>query len=144
MADVVDPAIHSRMLACGRGRDAWPETIVRRGLDARGFRYRLHDQEFRGRPDLVFLRRRVSIQGQRWFWHGHGCQLFKWLESHADLWRRKITGNRKRHADNQARLREYRGGRLSFGNACLVDAGSVWWGLSSTRLASRSGPAIAS
>ena len=144
MADVVDPAIHSRILACGQGKDDWPETIVRRGLHARGFHLRLHDQEFRGRPNRVFRCRRVTIQVQRWFWHGHGCQFFKWLEPQADLWRRKITENRKRHAEYQAWLREYGGGRLSFANACLMDAGSVWWGLFSTRLASRSGPAIAS
>ena len=105
MADVVGQAVRSRIMASIRGKDTRPEMLVRRGLHARGFRYRLHDRRLPGRPDLVFPGRRAVILVHGCFWHGHHCQLFRWPESRADFWKRKITGNRERDAGNLARLR---------------------------------------
>ena len=48
MADVVDPAVRSRIMSSIRGKDTRPEMIVRMGLHARGFRYRLHDRKLPG------------------------------------------------------------------------------------------------
>jgi len=42
MADIVDRATRSRMMAGIKGKDTHPEMIVRRFLHGRGFRYRLH------------------------------------------------------------------------------------------------------
>ena len=88
-----------------RAKDTRPEMIVRRGLHARGFRYRLHDRRFPGRPDLVFPQRRAVILVHGCFWHGHNCHLFKWPKSRAEFWRRKINGNRERDSSNMTRLR---------------------------------------
>ena len=91
-------------MASIRGKDTRPEMIVRRGLHARGFRYRLHDRRLPGRPDLVFPRRRAVILVHGCFWHGHHCPLFRWPKSQAEFWRQKITGNRERDAGNLGRL----------------------------------------
>jgi DNA mismatch endonuclease (patch repair protein) len=37
-----------------RGKDTKPEMLLRRGLHARGFRFRLHRRDLPGCPDLVF------------------------------------------------------------------------------------------
>ena len=92
-------------MASIRGKDTRPEMIVRRGLHARGFRYRLHDRRLPGRPDLVFPGRRAVILVHGCFWHGHHCPLFRWPASRGEFWRQKITGNRERDAGNLARLR---------------------------------------
>ena len=105
MADVVDSAVRSRIMSSIRGKDTRPEMIVRRGLHARGFRYRLHERRLPGRPDLVFPQRRAVILVHGCFWHGHKCLLFKWPESRAEFWKRKINGNKERDAGNLARLR---------------------------------------
>lgn len=70
-----------------------PEMIIRRGLHARGWRYRLHARALPGRPDLVFSGNRAVIFVQGCFWHGHDCALFRWPATRAGFWRAKISGN---------------------------------------------------
>lgn len=106
MADVVSPAVRSRMMAGIRGKDTKPEIIVRRGLHALGFRYRLHDRKLPGRPDLVFPARRAVIFVNGCFWHGHGCHLFKWPSTREDFWKAKITRNREHDRRHSAALNE--------------------------------------
>jgi len=83
------------MMAGIRGKNTKPELIVRRGLFARGFRYRLHVRELPGSPDLVFPGRRSVILVHGCFWHGHSCHLFKWPKSNKTFWKRKINQNRQ-------------------------------------------------
>ena len=42
MADVVSPAVRSRMMAGIKGANTRPEMLLRKGLHAQGFRFRLH------------------------------------------------------------------------------------------------------
>lgn len=78
-----------------RGRDTKPELLIRRGLHARGFRYRLH-AKLPGRPDIVLPGRRAAIFVHGCFWHGHDCHLFRLPGTRTDFWREKIAGNRVR------------------------------------------------
>lgn len=96
MADVHDEATRSRNMAAIRGADTKPEMIIRRGLHARGFRFRLHDRKLPGRPDLVFPRFAAVVFVNGCFWHGHDCALFKWPKTREEFWREKIEGNRRR------------------------------------------------
>lgn len=81
-----------------RGKDTRPEMILRRGLHARGFRFRLHDRRLPGSPDLVFPGRRAVIFVHGCFWHGHGCHLFRLPATRQEFWRAKIEGNAARDA----------------------------------------------
>ncbi len=101
MADVHDEATRSRNMAAIRGADTKPEMVIRRGLHARGFRFRLHDRRLPGRPDLVFAKYNAVIFVNGCFWHGHDCSLFKWPKTREEFWRDKIAGNRRR--DEQSR-----------------------------------------
>jgi DNA mismatch endonuclease (patch repair protein) len=83
-------------MAAIRGADTKPEMIIRRGLHARGFRFRLHDRKLPGRPDLVFPRFAAVVFVNGCFWHGHDCALFKWPKTREEFWREKIEGNRRR------------------------------------------------
>lgn len=105
MPDVVDAATRSRMMAGIRGKDTKPEMIVRRALHARGFRYRLHNRDLPGCPDLVFPKYRAVIFVHGCFWHGHGCKVFKWPKTRPEFWREKIEGNRIRDRSAAARLK---------------------------------------
>ena len=106
MTDVVDRATRRRMMSGIRGKNTGPEMIVRRGLHARGFRYRLHDGGLPGKPDLVFVRYNAAMFVNGCFWHGHGCHLFKWPSSRARFWRQKISANRERDAETLLALRK--------------------------------------
>ena len=61
MVDVVSRETRSRMMAGITGKDTRPEVLIRQGLHARGFRFRLHHRGLPGRPDLVFASRRSVI-----------------------------------------------------------------------------------
>ena len=94
--DVVDPATRSLIMSRIRGRDTRPEMAIRRGLHARGYRYRLHYRRLPGKPDLAFPSRHAVIFVHGCFWHGHGCRLFTWPTTRAAWWRGKIESNRAR------------------------------------------------
>lgn len=96
MADVVDAATRSRMMAGIRGRDTRPEWLIRRGLHKLGFRYHLQARKLPGRPDLVLAKYHAVVFVHGCFWHGHDCSLFKWPKTRGDFWRIKIEGNRAR------------------------------------------------
>lgn len=70
-----------------------PEMMIRRGLHALGWRYRLHVKDLPGKPDLVFPRRKAVIFVHGCFWHGHACPLFRWPSTREEFWRAKISGN---------------------------------------------------
>lgn len=77
-------------MAAIRSRDTKPELVLRRGLHALGFRFRLHSRRLPGRPDMVFAKYRAVIFVNGCFWHGHDCDLFRWPATREDFWRRKI------------------------------------------------------
>lgn len=87
-----------------RGKDTKPELVIRRGLHALGFRFRLHDRRLPGAPDLVLPRWRAVILVHGCFWHGHGCSLFRWPGTRQDFWRTKIGRNRERDMEVEALL----------------------------------------
>lgn len=87
-----------------RGTNTNPEMIVRRGLHARGYRFRLHVRELPGNPDVVLPRYRAIILIHGCFWHAHDCHLFKWPKSRGSFWREKISGNRQRDIQNLTAL----------------------------------------
>ena len=98
MPDVVDRQTRSRMMSGIRGKDTKPEITVRKGLHARGFRYRLHDKTVAGKPDLILPRYRAAIYVHGCFWHQHGCHLFKMPSTRREFWMEKLAANRKRDA----------------------------------------------
>jgi len=76
-----------------RGKNTKPEMMIRRGLHARGFRYRLHCK-LPGKPDICLPKYRAVIFVHGCFWHGHDCHLFKWPSTRPEFWREKIGRNR--------------------------------------------------
>lgn len=89
-----------------RGRDTKPEMLLRAGLHRRGYRFRLHQKDLPGRPDLVLRRFKAVIFVHGCFWHGHDCPLFKLPETRREFWSEKIDGNRERDARACAALVE--------------------------------------
>lgn len=60
-----------------RGKNTKPEMLLRRGLYARGLRYRLHVKDLPGSPDLVFPAGKAVLLAHGCFLHGHDCHLFR-------------------------------------------------------------------
>ncbi|RBI85813.1 very short patch repair endonuclease [Rhodosalinus halophilus] len=71
----------------------WPDWF-RRALHARGFRYRLHSKNVRGRPDLVLPKHRAVIFVHGCFWHRHdGCRDATTPATRLAFWQAKFDAN---------------------------------------------------
>lgn len=105
MPDKLIPAQRSRCMSRIRGRDTRPEILVRRGLHARGFRFRLQDRRLPGRPDVVLPKYGVAIMVNGCFWHGHkGCRYATKPKTNVEFWEAKIARNRHRDEVTNAHL----------------------------------------
>jgi DNA mismatch endonuclease (patch repair protein) len=93
MVDVLTPEQRRLNMSRIRGGDTKPEMIIRRGLHARGLRYRLHCKGLPGRPDLVFPKFRAAVFVHGCFWHSHGCVLSKLPATREEFWRKKLDAN---------------------------------------------------
>jgi len=102
--DIVDQITRSRMMSGIRGKNTKPELVVRRGLHARGFRYRLHQRKLPGNPDIVLSRFGAVVFIHGCFWHGHDCKYFKEPGTHLKFWRTKIERNRNNDRKSHAAL----------------------------------------
>ena len=107
MADTVDKATRSRMMASVRSKDTKIEMVLRRRLFAIGFRYRLHVRRLPGSPDMVFSRYRAAVFIHGCFWHMHGCRRSKLPETRANWWKDKILSNRERDLSSIRQLRAF-------------------------------------
>lgn len=94
MADVVDQATRSRIMAGIQGRNTKPELVLRKALHARGLRYRLHYKGLPGRPDLVFPKFRAVVFVHGCFWHRHeGCRFTTTPATRPEFWAQKFEQN---------------------------------------------------
>lgn len=93
-------------MAAIRSKNTKPEILVRRGLHAKGFRFRLNQPTLPGKPDLVLAKHRALIFVNGCFWHGHDCAVFRWPATREAFWQKKIAGNIARDETNLAQLQE--------------------------------------
>lgn len=98
MADIVTPAVRSRMMSGIRGKNTKPEILLRQGLHANGLRFRIHGKGLPGRPDIVLAQHRAVVFVHGCFWHGHNCHLFRMPQTRVEFWRMKIATNRSNDA----------------------------------------------
>lgn len=133
MADIVDKATRSRMMAGIGGKNTKPEMVLRRALYARGFRYRLHVASLPGRPDIVLPKHRAVILVHGCFWHRHpGCRFATTPATRPDFWSEKFRQNVIRDQRNLAALRD-QGWRVATVWECdlrlggdVIDELAVW------------------
>ena len=96
MVDTVDAATRSRMMAGIKSRNTKPETTIRKGLHACGFRYRLSTKGVPGKPDLVLPKWRTVVLVHGCFWHRHDCALSKLPTSNVQFWQTKLAATKRR------------------------------------------------
>ncbi|WP_255572167.1 very short patch repair endonuclease [Celeribacter sp. PS-C1] len=83
-------------MAAIRSKNTKPELLIRRGLHARGFRFRLHDKVLPGTPDIILRRYSALIDVRGCFFHGHDCDRFRLPRTRREFWDEKISSNRER------------------------------------------------
>lgn len=88
-----------------RGVDTQPEMIVRRYLHATGLRFRVHDRNLPGRPDVVLPRHKAAVFVHGCFWHRHAdCKFATTPTTRPDFWASKFKSNVSRDLANEGLL----------------------------------------
>lgn len=96
MVDSLTPEQRSAQMSRIRGSNTKLEVLVRKGLHARGLRYRLGGAKLPGRPDIVLPKYRTVVFVHGCFWHGHDCPLYRLPKTRPEFWADKIGKNRTR------------------------------------------------
>jgi DNA mismatch endonuclease (patch repair protein) len=92
-----------------RSKDSKIELLLRKELWRRGLRYRKNAKGIEGKPDIVFIGKKVAVFCDSEFWHGHNWEDRKDdFKSNRDFWIPKIERNMMRDTEVNAIL-EYDG-----------------------------------
>ena len=95
--DILSKAERSKRMSRVRHEDTESETIVRRHLFGRGFRYRKNDRRYPGSPDIVLPKYGTAVFVHGCFWHGHpGCRAARLPKSRREFWAKKVSDNKAR------------------------------------------------
>ncbi len=87
----------SAVMRAVKSRDTSPELVVRALLRPIAPGYRLHRRDLPGKPDVVYISRKLAIFVHGCFWHGHDCARgARAPKTNAAYWRAKIARNRAR------------------------------------------------
>ena len=95
MADKITKEQRSQVMRAVKSKDSKMELSLRSELSRRGLRYRKHVSRLPGKPDIVFIGKKVAVFVDSCFWHGCGkhCRM---PASNKKYWNEKIEKNRAR------------------------------------------------
>ena len=90
----------SKIMSSIKSKDSKIEIMLRKALWKRGYRYRINYPEVIGKPDIVFVKKKVAIFCDGEFWHGYDWEKRKYeIKSNQKFWHEKIEKNIKRDED---------------------------------------------
>lgn len=99
--DVHDKPTRSYNMSKIKSRDTKPELKVRSFCHRLGLRFRLHDKDLPGKPDLVFPKHRTVLFVHGCYWHSHSCKYGKVEpKTNAEFWRIKRNATIERDRKN--------------------------------------------
>jgi DNA mismatch endonuclease, patch repair protein len=105
MTDVLTEEQRRLNMSRIRARDTVPELRLRRALFKKGVRgYRL-SYDLLGKPDLVFIRKKVAVFIDGCFWHKCPDHFVR-PETRTEFWMNKIDGNVRRDDSVNVKLKE--------------------------------------
>ena len=88
-----------------KNKDSQIELLLRKELWARGLRYSKNVNRIYGKPDIVFIGKKVAVFCDSEFWHGYNWEERKKdFKSHQEFWIPKIERNMERDAEVTAFL----------------------------------------
>ncbi|MHC1789003.1 very short patch repair endonuclease [Solidesulfovibrio sp.] len=100
--DVLTEEQRRRCMAANKGKNTKPELRLRKKLWSLGLRYRI-GHKLPGKPDIVFVSRRLVIFIDGCFWHR--CpEHFQMPKTNRDFWEKKIARNVARDAQVNEQL----------------------------------------
>ena len=107
MADNVTPEKRAKIMRSIISKSTKPELVLRRFLFSKGYRYRKNYNKLPGRPDIVFISRKIAIFVHGCFWHQHkDCEITNKPRSNTTFWKEKFSKNLERDKRNQRDLKK--------------------------------------
>lgn len=89
-----------------KNKDSKIEVLLRKELWSRGIRYRKNVNRIYGKPDIVFIGKKIAVFCDSEFWHGYNWEERKKdFKSHQEFWIPKIERNMERDAEVTAKLK---------------------------------------
>lgn len=90
--DRFPPEQRSLIMSQEKNKDMVPEITVRSYLHRLGYRFRLHQRNLPGNPDIVLKKYNAVIFVHDCFWQGHpGCKRATRPTTNVDFWDRKLN-----------------------------------------------------
>ena len=87
----------TKNMRSNKSKDTKPELILRKELWKRGLRYRKNYKKAVGKPDIVFVSKKIAIFVDGKMWHGYNWENQKNdFKSHRGFWISKIERNIER------------------------------------------------
>ena len=94
-----------RNMQAVKNKDSQIELLLRQELWSRGLRYRKNVNRIYGKPDIVFIGKKIAVFCDSEFWHGYNWEERKKdFKSHQEFWIPKIERNMERDAEVTAKL----------------------------------------
>ena len=88
-----------------KNKDSKIELLLRKELWARGLRYQKNSKKVFGKPDIVFISKKVAVFCDSEFWHGYDWDNKKNdIQSRREFWIPKIERNMQRDIEVTTRL----------------------------------------
>lgn len=107
MTDIKGAEERSKNMSAIKNRDTKPELYFRKGLFARGYRYRIGVSKIPGHPDMYLKKYRTAVFVHGCFWHRHyGCKYAYMPKSREVFWQNKFNSNVRRDEEVKAQLRK--------------------------------------
>lgn len=89
-----------------KNKDSKIEMLLRRELWSRNLRYRKNVSTIFGKPDIVFIGKKIAVFVDSEFWHGYNWETKKYeIKSNQEFWIRKIERNMERDKEVNSFLR---------------------------------------
>ena len=88
-----------------KSKDTKIEVMLRKELWSRGLRYQKNSKKVFGKPDIVFIGKKVAVFCDSEFWHGYDWENKKnEIKSRREFWIPKIERNMQRDVEVTTRL----------------------------------------
>ena len=99
------PEQRHRNMQAVKNKDSQIELLLRKELWCRGIRYRKNSTKIFGKPDIVFIGKKIAVFCDSEFWHGYNWEERKKdIKSHQEFWIPKIERNIERDIEVTAKL----------------------------------------
>ena len=105
--DIWSKQKRSEVMSKIRGKNTKPELILRSQLFKSGFRFRIHQKNLPGKPDIVLAKYKTAIFVHGCFWHYHKeCREGRIPSTNSNFWKEKLLKNIEKDEKHTKALQE--------------------------------------